>query len=138
MACAIDILAPVVEVIRLDRDGEQIERVRRLCADLPQTSEKLSHGAPTFFAGKVFATFADNVHGDGHIGVWLPVPEGDQEVLIQMQPKVFFRPPYVGTKGWVGIELKEIGDEELASYLLQAWKLVSKKNGSHNRLRISY
>jgi hypothetical protein len=58
---------------------EQIRRVRRLCAALPQTTEKLSHGEPTFFVGKkVFAMFANNHHNDGHIAVYVSVTPGLQ------------------------------------------------------------
>ena len=84
---------------------QQVERVRRFCLALPETSEKLSHGEPTFFvAGKVFVMFANNHHDDGRIAVWLPVPPGAQPALITSSPDTYFRPPYVGHRGWVGIE----------------------------------
>ena len=107
---------------------EQLHRVRKICATLPETSERLSHGAPTFFARKkVYAMFANNHHNDGHIAVWIPAPPGFQAMLIQTWPRTFFKPPYVGVKGWVGIELDMIGDEELVSHLSQAWRLVAPK-----------
>lgn len=112
---------------KLDKNGEHLLRVRRLCSDLPGVSEKLSHGAPTFFAGKVFAMFADNVHGDGRIGLWLPVPPGEQELLLEAEPDLFYFPPYVGVKGWIAIHLAQVDDEQLAIYLQGAWKLISKK-----------
>jgi hypothetical protein len=106
----------------------QVQRVRRICMALPETSEKLSHGEPTFFVGKkVFAMFANNHHGDGHIAVWLPVPDGMQSVLMEAAPQTFFRPPYVGVRGWVGIELSQISDEDLASHLREAWRLIAPK-----------
>lgn len=107
---------------------KQIARVRKICLALPETSEKLSHGEPTFFAGKkVFCMFANNHHGDGHIAVWVPAPAGAQAVLIEASPKKFFRPPYVGVKGWVGIELIKARDRELAGHILTAWRLVAPK-----------
>jgi hypothetical protein len=107
---------------------EQLHRVRKICATLPETSERLSHGAPTFFARKkVYAMFANNHHNDGHIAVWIPALPGSQAMLIQTWPRTFFKPPYVGVKGWVGIELDMIGDEELVSHLSQAWRLVAPK-----------
>lgn len=107
---------------------DQIERVRRICLALPAASERLSHGEPTFFVGKkVFAMFANNHHGDGHVAVWLPAPEGFQEGLIESNPRAFFRPPYVGHRGWVGVELGEIGDADLAMYIGIAWDLVAPK-----------
>ena len=61
---------------------DQLERVRCICSILPETTEKLSHGEPTFFVkNKVFVMFADNHHNDGHIAVWLPVPAGFQSTL---------------------------------------------------------
>lgn len=106
-----------------------LQRVRRICMELPETLEKLSHGEPTFFAGgkRVFAMFANNHHQDGHIAVWIPAPPGLQEALIQEAPETYFRPPYVGPSGWVGIELDRIGDEELDAHIRQAWKMVAPK-----------
>jgi hypothetical protein len=76
---------------------------------------------------KVFVMFADNHHNDGRVAVWVPVPEGFQEGLIERAPRVFFRPPYVGPRGWVGIELAQIDDAELAMYITIAWELVAPK-----------
>jgi hypothetical protein len=107
---------------------KHLKRVRRICLALPETTEKLSHGEPTFFVRKkVFAMFANNHHDDGHIAVWLPVPPGFQAVLIGAEPEKFFKPPYVGVRGWVGIELDRIGDEELASHLREAWRMIAPK-----------
>ena len=106
----------------------QIERVRRFCRALPAVEERLSHGEPTFFVGKkVFAMFAGNHHNDGHIAVWLPVPPGEQISLIEATPEKYFRPPYVGVRGWVGIELPAIEDEELVFRLHTAWRLIAPK-----------
>jgi hypothetical protein len=107
---------------------KQIDRVRKLCLALPETFEKLSHGEPTFFAGKkVFCMFANNHHGDGHVAVWVPAPTGAQAVLMEASPEKFFRPPYVGGKGWIGIELKHVRDRELTTHLVTAWRLVAPK-----------
>ena len=109
--------------------AEHIRRLRRLCAALPETSEKLSHGEPTFFVGKkVYAMFANNHHNDGHIAVWIPVPPGSQAMLLQSSADKFFMPPYVGVRGWIGIELDRIDDEDLAVHLLEAWRLTASKN----------
>ncbi len=95
---------------------------------LPQTTEKLSHGEPTFFVGKkVYAMFANNHHQDGHIAVWIPLEAGMQPILIRNEPQKFFKPPYVGVRGWVGIELESVNDEELGGYLLDAWRLIAPK-----------
>jgi hypothetical protein len=107
---------------------KQLKRVRRMCMDLPECTEKLSHGEPTFFVNKkVFVIFADNHHDDGRLAVWLPVAMGEQELLIEASPETFFKPPYVGTRGWVGIELKHISNNDLASFIMGAWKLIAPK-----------
>ena len=107
---------------------KHLERVRQVCSTLPESTEKLSHGEPTFFVRKkVFAMFANNHHNDGHIAVWVPVAPGLQPVLVETSPEKFFNPPYVGVRGWVGIDLDQIGDEELVSYLREAWRLVAPK-----------
>jgi hypothetical protein len=107
---------------------EQLERVRRTCLALPGTTERLSHGEPTFFCGKkVFAMFAGNHHNDGHIAVWLPAPPGMQEVLIASAPAIYFKPPYVGVRGWIGVELPQIGDADLTFHIRDGWRLVAPK-----------
>ena len=107
---------------------DQLERVRRICSTLPETTEKLSHGEPTFFVkNKVFVMFADNHHNDGHIAVWLPVPSGFQTTLIESAPETFFKPPYVGVRGWVGIELDRIMDKDLTYHIEVAWELIAPK-----------
>ena len=107
---------------------QHLQRVRDICLALPETTERLSHGEPTFFVGKkVFAMFANNHHHDGRIAVWIPVPPGAQSMLIDAAPQKFFKPPYVGVRGWVGIELAEISPEELAHHLRTAWQQIAPK-----------
>ena len=108
----------------------QLERVRRICATMPSVSEKLSHGAPTFFVEKdkgVFTMFVDNHHEDGHLAVWLPAPAGLQSALIGDAPATYFKPPYVGSSGWIGIELDQIRDEALEIHVREAWELAAGK-----------
>jgi hypothetical protein len=115
--------------VKKDSEGEQIRRLRRICGALPGATEKLSHGEPTFFAGKrVFAMFANNHHNDGHVAVYVPAAPGVQEMLVNTNGRTFFRPPYVGVKGWIGIELDEIGDEDLAVYVREGWEMVRGKS----------
>jgi hypothetical protein len=91
-------------------------------------TEKLSHGEPTFFVKKrVFTMFANNHHNDGHIAAWLSAAPGLQAALIKASPKTYFRPPYVGAAGWIGIELSEISDEDLAAHILDAWQMIASK-----------
>jgi hypothetical protein len=71
--------------------------------------------------------FANNHHDDGHIAVWIPAPPGVQAMLIETSPETFFRPPYVGVRGWIGIELDRISDEDLAAHIREARGLVGPK-----------
>jgi hypothetical protein len=112
-------------------DGTQLKRLRRLCLSIPGTLEKVSHGEPTFFTPKrVFAMFANNHHNDGHIAVWLPAGPGVQAALIEEAPEIYFRPPYVGTAGWVGVELSKIDDDWLGSLIREAFTLIVEKDGA--------
>ena len=107
---------------------KHLERVRRICLTLPETTERLSHGEPTFFVkNKVFVMFANNHHNDGHIAVWLPVPSGFQSPLIETSPKTYFKPPYVGVRGWVGIDLDQINDQDLTYHIQVAWEMIAPK-----------
>lgn len=113
---------------RLPAGDEHLQRVRRICLALPNTTEKLSHGEPTFFtAKKVYAMFANNHHNDGHVAVWIPAVPGAQAALIRTEPGKYFRPPYVGVKGWVGIELEAVDDDELGFHLTEAWQFIAAK-----------
>jgi hypothetical protein len=106
------------------------ERVRALCLALPETSERLSHGAPTFFVRekRAFVMVLDDHHGDGIFGLWVAAPPGNQELLVDADPERFFRPPYVGHRGWLGVRLDRAVDwDEVAGILEDAWATVAPK-----------
>ena len=114
--------------VRSKASERLIERLRKICLALPEANEKLSHGEPTWFAGKgkVFATIDDHHHGAPHLSVWLPAPLGAQEALIEADPARFFRPPYVGYKGWVGVVLDTKPDWGVVAGLVrEAYLLVA-------------
>ena len=80
--------------------------VREACLWLPEAEEFLSHGSPNFrVRGKTFATYVVNHHGDGRVALWLTAPLGSQELHVGAQPAHFFVPPYVGPRGWLGVNL---------------------------------
>jgi hypothetical protein len=118
---------------KLDR-GKQLARVRRICMSIPGTSEKISHGEPTFFTPKrVFAMFADNHHRDGRVAVWLPAAPGVQTALIEEAPGIYFRPPYVGVSGWVGVELSKLDDDQVGALIREAFHFVELKSTASRR-----
>ena len=88
--------------------SDPLALLREIIRAWPETFERISHGAPTWWGGKrTFATFTVNHHGDGRIAVWCKLPPGAQEALVESDPLLFFVPPYVGPSGWVGIRLDE-------------------------------
>ena len=108
--------------------ARQLKRVRKICLSLPDTMEKLSHGTPTFFSKKgVFASFWNNHHNDGHVAVLLAAPPGLQEALIEEAPSTYYRPPYVGGAGWIGVELDQVADDVLEGHIRQAFQLIMKR-----------
>ncbi len=82
-----------------------VERLRKICLALPGVTEKISWGELTWKVGTIFAQMDTHHHGAEHVAVWLAVPPGLQEALITEDPERFFRPPYVGAKGWVGVRI---------------------------------
>jgi hypothetical protein len=78
-----------------------LESIRAICLALPETSERLSHGAPTFFVRekRAFLMVLTNHHGDGRFAIWCAPPEGVQQLLTEADPEKFFVPPYVGHRG---------------------------------------
>ena len=105
-----------------------LARLRAICLALPEAAEKISHGEPTWLAGKgkVFAMLDDHHHGAPHLSVWLPAGLGGQEALIESDPKRYFRPPYVGHRGWVGVVLDARPDWGMVAWLVeQAYRLVA-------------
>ncbi|HUM12908.1 MAG TPA: MmcQ/YjbR family DNA-binding protein [Myxococcaceae bacterium] len=102
-------------------DAAVVARLRALCLTFPEANERVSHGEPTWFAGKgkVFAMLDNHHHGSEHLSVWLPMPPGVQESLLAVDPARCFRPPYVGPAGWIGVVLDRRPDWVLVSKLLR-------------------
>ncbi|HTV17755.1 MAG TPA: MmcQ/YjbR family DNA-binding protein [Polyangiaceae bacterium] len=103
------------------KDAPLVERLRKLCFTFPEAGERISHGEPTWFAGKgkVFAMLDNHHHSSPHLSVWLPMPPGAQETLIEADPARFFRPPYVGPSGWVGVVLDTKPDWKMVADLVR-------------------
>ena len=110
---------------------DAVAQVRRICLALPETTERLSHGAPTFFVRgkKTFVMFLDNHHDDGRLAIWCHAPEGVQGMLVEQDPEQFFVPPYVGHRGWVGVRLEgDVDWEEIAGFAEDAYRMVAPKH----------
>lgn len=106
-----------------------LERLRTLCLGLPEVTERLSHGEPTWFVRgkKTFVMFADH-HHDDRLAFWCAAPPGAQEAIVGAEPERYFRPPYVGPRGWLGVWLDVPVDwGEIADLVDDAYRAVAPK-----------
>jgi len=104
-----------------------VAAVREICLSFPETEEWLSHGAPNFrVRGKTFASYVVNHHGDGRVALWLNMPDGAQAFHTRDEPRYFFVPPYVGPRGWLGVNLdKGLAWKRIAALVRAAYCRVA-------------
>ena len=109
----------------------KLEGVRAAALRLPETEERLSHGQPTFFvAGKQFAQFRDNHHGDGIVGVCVRTSGLDEQaMLIESDPATYSRPAYLGPSGWVSINLagESVDWDHVADRIAASWEIAAPR-----------
>ena len=108
----------------------QLARLRTACLALPQSSERPSHGGPAFFIRdkKCFVMFLDDHHEDGRLAIWCAAPDGVQAEMVETEPERFFRPPYVGHRGWLGVRLDVDPDwDEVSAIVEDAYRQVAPK-----------
>jgi predicted DNA-binding protein (MmcQ/YjbR family) len=103
------------------------QAVRVVCLWFSEAEEVLAHGSPDFrVRGKTFATYVINHHGDGRIALWLNAPQGAQDHYVRQEPKHYFVPPYVGPRGWLGVNLdKGISWKTVATLVREAYEKVA-------------
>jgi predicted DNA-binding protein (MmcQ/YjbR family) len=108
--------------------------VREVCLSLPAAEEVMSRGSPDFrVEGKTFATYCVNHHGDGRVALWLHSPAGAQDLYTEMEPEYYFVPPYVGPRGWLGVELnKGLNWSTIATRVREAYEHVAPGSMSAN------
>ncbi|MCZ7436824.1 MmcQ/YjbR family DNA-binding protein [Micromonospora sp. WMMC241] len=108
---------------------DMVETIRRVCLALPEVDERLSHGTPTWFVRgkKSFATvWPDGHHQNEFPHLWCAAPAGSAVELAAANPRAYFRPPYVGGRGWVGVRLDAGLDEaELSEVLQDAYRAIA-------------
>jgi hypothetical protein len=117
--------ALMVEPVERERT---LAKLREICLELPETSERLSHGAPTFFVRekRAFLMVLTDHHGDGRFAIWCAAGDGVQAMLVEADPDKFFVPPYVGHRGWLGVRLDRGLDwNELAGIAEDAYAEVA-------------
>lgn len=105
-----------------------LARVRAQCLALPSVTERVSHGAVTFFTGdRAFAYLVENHHGDGKLAVICAAPPGFQAMILETAPHAYYRPAYVGHRGWIGVQLdRGLPDGEVEAVLTQAHRAVAR------------
>ena len=110
--------------------SDPLDRLRQLCLALPEVTERLSHGEPTWFVRdkKTFVSYSDHHHG-GPLAFTCAAPEGVQELLVANEPEAFFRPPYVGHRGWVGVYLDAgpVDWDRMAELVEDAYRVIAPK-----------
>jgi hypothetical protein len=117
-------------VARAAEQERVLERLREICLGFPDTSERLSHGEPTFFirGKRAFLMLADH-HHDDRFALWCAAPEGMQQTLVDAEPERFFVPPYVGHRGWLGVRLdRGLHWDELAGIAEDAYITIAPKS----------
>ena len=119
---------PPTDAPRDVRTADALRRLRALCLALPEATERISHGEPTWFVRRVFVTFAGR-HHDDRVAFWCAAPPGVQEALVGSDPERFFRPPYVGGRGWLGVYLDVPGVDwaEIAEIVTEAYRTVAPR-----------
>ncbi|MEA2602480.1 MAG: hypothetical protein QOF89_3472 [Acidobacteriota bacterium] len=108
---------------------DPLETLRSLCLALPETTERISHGEPTWFVrGKKTFVMYSNHHHDDRLAFVCAAPDGAQEMRVGTEPERFFRPPYVGHRGWLGVYLDVPVDwDEIADIVVDAYRQVAPK-----------
>ncbi|HEX7099455.1 MAG TPA: MmcQ/YjbR family DNA-binding protein [Acidimicrobiia bacterium] len=109
---------------------DPLDELRSICLSLPEVTERLSHGEPAWFVRgkKMFVTYADH-HHDDRVAFWCAAPEGAQEALVGGDPHAYFRPPYVGPRGWVGVylDIDDVDWQAVADLVEDAYRTVAPK-----------
>ena len=109
--------------------SDPLTNLRQVCLALPETTERLSHGEPTWFVRdrKTFVNYADH-HHDDRLAFWCAAPAGVQQSLVASDPERFFVPPYVGHRGWLGVYLDVPVDwDEIAEIVEDAYRMIASQ-----------
>jgi predicted DNA-binding protein (MmcQ/YjbR family) len=106
-----------------------LERVRRICLALPETTEKIAWGTPTWrVRDRIFVMYSDNHHGDGRVAIWCNAAEGAQKDLVEADPEHIFVPAYVGKGGWIGVRLdRDLPWPSIQSLIEEAYRVTAAK-----------
>lgn len=103
--------------------------MRAICLALPGTEERPSHGAPAFFVRRQYLMLWPDGHHDHHWPhLWCAAPPGVQADMVATEPDRYFRPPYVGHRGWIGMRLDgDVDWDEVAAVCAEAHRTVTAR-----------
>ena len=116
--------------------ADPLEEVRRICLALPETNERLSHGAPCFFVRqkRPLCYYHDNHRGDGRVSVWFPAEPGLQDLLVDPDGGPFFRPAASASgtfRNWVGMYIDgldhEVDWQQLRTLIEAAYRTIAPR-----------
>ena len=110
---------------------EALDRVRQAALELPETEERLFHGQPTFFvAGKQFAQYRENHHGDGKTVVCVRTSGLDEQaMLLERDADTYSKPAYLHPSGWISINLagESVDFDHAADRIAASWELAAPR-----------
>ncbi len=112
------------------KEDARLTRLTKICLALPEaTRQIMGRHAGFYVRKKTFVYFLDDHHGDGIVGINCKVLPGDNTALIAADPRRFYMPAYVGSKGWVGLRLDtgKIDWEEVEELVTHSYRLVAPK-----------
>jgi predicted DNA-binding protein (MmcQ/YjbR family) len=104
-----------------------MDRLRRICLALPEAYEEETWGAATFRVRKKIFCMAGG-HDRSRPSVSLKAAREDQQALLAQGPP-YFLPAYVGSKGWIGIDLTDARTDwaELEELVTESYRLIAPK-----------
>jgi hypothetical protein len=104
---------------------DPLEQLRAICMSLPEAREVESWGAPTFRVKTIFTMYSATNHhsGEGEPSAWIKSDVATQQALLKLGPDRFYKPPYVGPKGWIGLHLNDGTNwDEVRALVWDAWR----------------
>jgi len=108
---------------------DPLSKIREAALELPETEERLSHGQSTFFvAGKQFAQFRDNHHGDGKTVVCVRISGLDEQaMLLEADPETYSKPAYLPS--WISIDVAgdNVDFDHVADRIAASWDLAAPR-----------
>ena len=114
-----------------DPADPRLERLSAICLDLPEATREITGRHAAFrVRGRTFVYFLDDHHGDGIVGLNAKAACGAAEMLIAEDPERFYRPAYLGHRGWVGVRLDTgaVDWDEVAGFVVDSYRLCAPKS----------